>query len=343
MSVKESLFGKTSDGKPVTKLEITNSRGAGVSLINYGATVQSINVPDRDGKLVDVALGYESVAGYETGGDFIGATIGRYANRIKEAKFTVGETEYHLQPNEGKNLLHGGVGGFNRRIFDYRIISGNSVEMSYHSCDGEEGFPGNLDVKIIFALDDENALNIDYYAVSDQDTIVNLTNHAYFNLNGEGRGTILDHILLLNSDCFTEIDGECIPSGRLLPVDDTPFDFRKPKRIGADIDADDPQLACGNGYDHNFVLGSGDACSVWSSETGIKMDVFTTMPGIQFYSGNSMSGTAGKSGTYSKRTGFCLETQYYPDSPSHPEFPSALLKKDIEYHHTTKYKFSLDK
>jgi aldose 1-epimerase len=336
-----SSFGTARTGQNVSIIELKNYEGMAVSLLNYGATVQAIKVLDRSGVLRDVCLGYNTVREYEDGGNFFGASIGRYANRIGGSKITIGNTEYSLTQNEGKNQLHGGE-GFNKKIFGYRIQSQNSVTFTYTSPDGEDGFPGRLNVEIEYTLTDSGELQIRYTATTDKDTVVNLTNHSYFNLNGEGNGDILGHKLKLPAVEITEIDSESIPTGKLLDVKGTAFDFTSPKTLGQDIESDNKQLRLTNGYDHNYVLlgkGLKLAGCLMSEESGIKMSVLTTMPGVQLYSGNSISDCRGKSGNYTAKSGMCLETQFFPDSPNKPQFPSPVLKSGDTYKELTVYKF----
>jgi aldose 1-epimerase len=310
-------------------------------------------MPDKYGRATDVCLGYNSVEGYENDTIFLGATIGRYANRIAQGKFSLNGKEYRLAANDGSNHLHGGLAGYNKRVFDYTIADENSVIFTYFSPDGEEGYPGNLRVSVRFSFSESHELKIEYEAETDADTPVNLTNHAYFNLNGQGNGTILEHILRVNAPEFTEIDGNLIPTGRLLPVAGTPMDFRKDMAIGARINNDYNQLRLGGGYDHNYVLDSAclagaaapapaatAAAILYSPRSMINMDVYTTKPGLQLYTGNFIQSVAGKSGIYEKHSGMCLETQYFPDSVNQPGFPAVVLKAGERYSHSTIYAFS---
>jgi aldose 1-epimerase len=286
---------------------------------------------------------------YEKYSRYFGALIGRYANRIAKGKFTLNGKEYSLATNNGENHLHGGINGFDKVVWSGRPFedaSGIHLELTYLSRDGEEGYPGNLTVTVIYTLTDENELKIEYSATADEDTIINLTNHSYFNLAGAGKRDVLDHILTLNAGRFTPTDSGAIPTGELREVAGTPFDFREPTVIGDRIEADYEQIVFGHGYDHNFVLNkSGDelshAASVYEPTAGRVMDVYTTQPGIQFYSGNYLDGSAkGKNGkSYGRRSAFCLETQHFPDSPNKPQFPSTVLRRDEQYSQTTVYKF----
>ena len=353
-STAKKSFGKTPDGQPVELYVLTNENGAELAITNYGGAVVSLKVPDRSGKLADIVLGYDSADGYVNDKSYFGALVGRYGNRIAHAQFVLDGKTYRLAKNNGDNSLHGGSKGFNKALWTAKILSGKdgqSLELSYLSKDGEEGFPGNLKVAVIYSWTDANALMIDYSATADKPTVVNLTNHAYFNLAGHGSGDILGHLLTIQADEFTPVDAGLIPTGELRVVAGTPFDFRKPTAIGARIDQDEAQLKLGGGYDHNFVLRrSGDAgeslaARVVEPTTGRVMEVWTTEPGVQFYTGNFLDGkTAGKGGrTYPRRSAFCLETQHYPDSPNQPKFPTVVVKPGQRYHTITTYKFSTEK
>ena len=307
-------------------------------------------VPDKNGKLGDVVLGYDSIAAYEKHTSFFGALIGRYGNRIGKAKFSLGGKEYKLPANNGENHLHGGT-GYDRVIWSARPstdATGAKLEMKYLSRDGEEGYPGNLDIKVLYTLTENNELKIDYFATTDKDTVVNLTHHSYFNLAGAGNSSILDHQLMINANRFTPTDSGSIPTGELRNVKGTPFDFLQATAIGLRIGEADEQLKFGLGYDHNWVLNKKGkelslAATVYESTTGRVMEVYTTEPGLQFYSGNFLDGVIdGKSGQrYPFRSGFCLEAQHFPDSPNKPQFPSTELKKGKKYSQTTIYKFSV--
>jgi len=353
-SPTKKSFGKTPDGQPIDLYVLTNKSGAEVSITNYGGAVVSLKVPDRNGKLADVVLGYDNADGYVNDKSFFGALVGRYGNRIGHAQFALDGKTYTLAKNNGENSLHGGIKGFNKAVWTAKIIpakDGQSLELSYLSKDGEEGFPGNLKVSVIYTLTDSNALRIAYAASTDKKTVVNLTNHSYFNLGGQGSGDILGHQLMIQADKFTPVDAGLIPTGELRDVASTPFDFRKPAAIGARIDQDEEQLKLGGGYDHNFVLrrsnGAGEflAARVVEPASGRVLEVWTTEPGVQFYTGNFLDGkTAGKGGvTYPHRSAFCLETQHYPDSPNQPKFPSVVLNPGERYHTITTYKFSVEK
>jgi aldose 1-epimerase len=353
-STKKSSFGKTPDGESVDLYTLTNKNGAEAAITTYGGSVVSLKVPDRDGKLGDVVLGFDSVDGYVNNTSYIGALIGRYGNRIGHAEFKLDGKTYTLAKNNGENTLHGGSKGFNKAVWATKEIpakDGQALELTYLSKDGEEGFPGNLHVRVIYTLTDSNALRIEYFATTDKDTVLNLTNHSYFNLAGPGSGDILGHILMIEADKFTPVDSGLIPTGELRDVAGTPFDFLKPTGIGARVNSDDEQIKLGGGYDHNFVLSrkSGDPISlsarVREPKTGRVMEVWTTEPGVQFYTGNFLDGSLhGKDGvSYTKRSAFCLETQHFPDSPNNAKFPSTELKPGERYHTTTIYKFSAEK
>ncbi len=344
MSVQVKEFGKTADGRTVNRYRITNKNGAYVDVLDYGCTLQTICIPDKDGNLVDVCLGYDTVAEYETNDGYLGAFVGRHANRIKEGKFTLNGVEYTLAVNNGPNHLHGGLKGFDRVVWGTCVASDRLI-FSHTSPDGDEGYPGNLMMSVSYAFDDTNTLTLSYDGVCDADTVVNFTNHCYFNLNGQGTGTATDLLLQVNADQFTENDENCLPTGTLISVDGTPFDFRTAKPIGQDINADDVNLKNGSGYDHNFVL-SGDgmrnAAVLTSEKTGIVMTTRTTQPGVQIYTANFLTDRKGKGGVdYKMRDGICLETQHYPDAVHHPHFPSVILKQGEEYHQETQYVFTL--
>ena len=342
---------KTADFDQIKLYTLKNKAGTTVKITNYGATVTSIVTADRDGKLADIALGYNDVSGYMNAVDkpYFGAVVGRYGNRIAKGKFSIDGKEYTLATNNGENHLHGGVIGFDKVVWDAAVVSGNAVKFSYLAKDGEEGYPGNLQIAVTYTLTEQNELKIDYLATTDKKTPVNLTNHTYFNLKGEGEGTILDHELMLNATATTPVDIGLIPTGEIRSVKGTPFDFTTAKAIGRDVGQKDQQLEYGLGYDHNWVLDKGGkdgqmtlAATVYEPTSGRFMEVFTEEPGIQFYCGNFLAGNLkGKAGkTYVNRGGFCLETQHYPDSPNQPDFPSTLLAPGEEYKTTTLYKFS---
>jgi len=342
-----SGYNSTIEGKTVSLYTLKNNQGVSVSITNYGGRVVSLLVPDKDNKLTDVVLGYDKIDSYRKKGEpFFGALIGRYGNRIAKGKFNLEGKDYQLQINDGVNTLHGGTDGFFSKVWDAKKINENKLELTYSSKDGEAGYPGKLDVKVTYTLTDDNALKIDYSATTDKTTIVNLTNHAYFNLNGEGNSTILDHELYIDANAYTPVDSTLIPTGKLQPVAGSAFDFNKAKTIGKNIEEKDQQLIFGKGYDHNFALNKHDdkkaIAIVKSTVTGITMEVYTTEPGLQFYSGNFLTGTDkdGKGGkSYPHRSAFCLETQHFPDAPNHANFASTVLKPGEVYQTTTTYKF----
>ena len=350
--VSRQPFVQTKDGTPVDLYTLRNGNGAEARISNYGGLVISLAMPDRHGQFGDVVLGYDNLADYLKDTPYFGALIGRYGNRIGDAKFTLNGVEYKLPQNDGKNSLHGGAEGFDRRVWTAREVRGPhpGLELTFLSKDGEEGYPGNLKVKVVYSLTQDNGLQIDYTATTDKDTVLNLTNHAYFNLAGEGNGDILRQEMMIVAHRFTPIDTTLIPTGELRSVEHTPFDFRKPTPIGARINATDEQIGFGKGYDHNFVLtrtggGLNLAARVIDPDSGRVLEVLTTQPGIQFYTGNFLDGSLhGKGGhTYVQRSAFCLETQHFPDSPNKASFPSTELKSGQTYHETTVYKFSVSK
>lgn len=338
-------FTDTINQKKTMLYTLKNKNGMTVEFTNYGATVVSIRVPDRMGKFEDVTLGYDNVQGYRDGKSYFGCTAGRYANRIAHGKFTLEGVEYTLPLNNGPNSLHGGVNSIDKQVWDARLIV-DAIVFSTVVPDGENGYPGELKLSVVYSLRDDNSLVIDYTATTNKTTVVNLTNHAYFNLSGDPSHTILGHDLLINASAYTPVDSTLIPTGVLQPVKNTPFDFTTFKTIGRDIDHADEQLRIGLGYDHNFVLDApvdkAPAVVVTEKKSGRKMELFTTEPGVQFYSGNFLDGTEKGRGTaYQYRTGFCLETQHFPDSPNQPSFPSTVLKPGETYQSQTIYRFSI--
>ena len=347
-----SAFRDNVDGKATALYILKNKNNVSAAITNYGARLVSLITPDKNGKPTDIVLGYDSIGKYvhqpET---FFGAIVGRYGNRIAKGKFKLGGKEYTLAVNNGANHLHGGKKGFGAVVWEGRQLNGQSVELSYLSKDMEEGYPGNLKVTVTYTLTDSNELKIDYLATTDKTTVLNLTNHAYWNLNGQGSGTINDHLLQINADTYTPVDSTLIPTGKIEPVAGTPFDFRQPTAIGSRVGADNIQLKYGTGYDHNFVLnpnkggGLNLAATTLGDQSGILMETYTLEPGIQFYGGNFMAGKSplkgGKKDDH--RTAFCLETQHYPDSPNEPSFPSTQLAPGKTYKTTTVYKFSVKK
>lgn len=349
--VKKDSFGKTADGKSVEIYTLKNSQGAEAKIITYGGTMVSLKVPDKNGKFGDVVLGYDSVADYEKNAFYMGALIGRYGNRIAKGKFSLGGRNYKLAINNGENHLHGGLKGFDKVVWTAKSSAdknGANLQLTYFSRDGEENYPGNFSIKVVYSLTENNELKIVYSAATDKETVVNLTHHSYFNLAGAGSGDILNHQLQINADRFTPVgDSGSIPTGELRSVKGTPLDFTRAAKIGARIEQDDAQLKFGNGYDQNFVLNkTGNslmlAAKVYEPTSRRVLEVFTTEPGLQFYSANFLDDTiTGKGGKiYRKRYGFCLEAQHFPDSPNKPKFPSTVLKPGQRYSQTTIYKFS---
>ena len=349
--IKNQAFGTVPEG-PVDLYTMTNSRGMEVRAMNYGGIIVSLRVPDKKGVLADVVLGFDALDAYLNNKPYFGAIIGRYANRIAKGKFPLDGVEYRLARNNGMNSLHGGLKGFDKVLWHGEQFENNhgiGVVFTYTSKDGEEGYPGNLKTTVTYTLTDQNELQIEYEATTDKATPVNLTNHSYFNLAGEGNGDILGHELMLNADRFTLVESTLIPTGELPSVARTPFDFTEPTAIGARIDANNEQLAIAHGYDHNFVLNRKSsrlelAGRVHEPQTGRVLEVYTTEPGIQFYTGNFLDGTiTGKNEhAYKKRAALCLETQHFPDSPNHSHFPSSILKPELIYHSRTVYNFSTE-
>ena len=336
-------FGKMPDGTPVERFTLTNGTIT-AKVMTYGAILTDLVTPDRDGKPADVVLGFDMLDGYLKGHPFFGASVGRYANRIAGGKFSLDGKEYKLFVNNGPNSLHGGEKGFDKYVWKVEKSSDTSLTLSHTSPDGDEGYPGKLDVAVTFTVTKDDALRIDYAATTDKATVLNLTNHSYFNLGGPGSGTIDDEVLEIEADAYTPVDDTLIPTGKIAPVRGTPLDFTKPTPIGAryaDLAAEP------KGYDHNFVLrGHGEltalAARVYDPKSGRVMELFTTQPGVQLYTGNFLDGSlTGKGGTvYAPHTAFCLETQHYPDSPNQPDFPSTVLKPGETFRSTTIYKFS---
>jgi aldose 1-epimerase len=349
-TLKAESFGRV-EGKEVSLYTLANRNGVEARITNYGGIVISLRVPDRAGHLDDVVLGYDGVGDYVGGNPkYMGAIIGRFGNRIAKGRFRLNGVEYKLATNSGDNHLHGGVKGFDRAVWDARSLKtkgGVALELKYLSRDGEEHYPGNLRARVIYTLTDKNELRIDYFATTDRDTIVNLTHHSYFNLAGQGNGDILSHLLQIKAARFTPVNSNLIPTGELRSVKGTPMDFRRPTAIGARIDDGDEQLKLGNGYDHNWVIDGRAgvlrlAAEVSEPATGRVMEVWTTEPGVQLYTGNYLDDAKpGKGGAaYKPRSGFCLETQHFPDSPNKPNFPTVVLRSGGTYRSTTVYKFS---
>jgi aldose 1-epimerase len=347
--ISQRPFGRTKDGTPVTLFTLRNNKGAEAGIINYGGLVIFLKVSDRNGHFDDVVLGYDNLADYIKESPYFGAMIGRYGNRIAKGKFTLDGKEYTLAINNGPNALHGGIKGFDKVVWEPKVLAtldGPSLELRYTSKDGEEGYPGTLTVKATYTLAEDNALKLEFTATTDKDTVLNLTQHSYFNL--AGKGDILNHQVTIPADKFTPVDSTLIPTGELKPVDGTPFDFRTPTAIGARIGQDDEQLKFGGGYDHNWVINKqmGQLSlmgRVYEPTTGRVLEVFSTEPGLQFYTGNFLDGKlTGKGGwVYQFRNGFCMEAQHYPDSPNQPNFPSVVLKPGEVYRNTIIFKFSV--
>ncbi|HQS52922.1 MAG: galactose-1-epimerase [Sphingobacteriales bacterium 17-39-43] len=350
--LSKTAFQNIIDGKNTDLYILRNKNNAEAAFSNYGARIVSLRVPDRSGKLTDVVVGFAGVEAYQQSTEpYFGATIGRYGNRIAGGKFKLDGQEYSIFINNSPNALHGGKKGFQDVVWDVRQVNGQTLEFSYLSKDMEEGFPGNLQVKVIYTLSDDNELMINYEASTDKKTIVNLTNHAFFNLNGEGRGSIMNHSLQINAEQYTPVDSTLIPLGKIESVAGSPFDFRKAVKIGERIEDNNVQLKYGKGYDHNYVLNPAEsgvmkaAAIAKGDQSGIVMEVFTQEPGLQFYSGNFMQGkNTFKGGSKDEfRTAFCLETQHFPDSPNQPVFPSTILNTGEVYKTNTVYKFSVIK
>jgi aldose 1-epimerase len=344
-------FGKAPDGSDVNLYTLRNYKGAEVGICNYGGLVIFLKMPDRNGKFGDVVLGYDNLPDYIKDSPYFGALIGRYGNRIAKGKFTLDGKEYTLAVNNGPNALHGGLKGFDKVIWEPRFLAspeGPSLELLYVSKDGEEGYPGTLSVKAVYTLTDDNALRLEFTASTDKDTVINLTHHSYFNL--AGKGDILNHQVMIPADKFTPVDSTLIPTGELKPVQGTPFDFRTATAIGARIGQDDEQLKFGGGYDHNWVINKQPGqltlmARVYEPTTGRVMEVWSTEPGLQFYSGNFLDGkNKGKGGwVYQFRNGFCMEPQHYPNSPNQPDFPTVVLKPGQVYRNTIIYRFLVQK
>ncbi|MGB4257892.1 MAG: aldose epimerase family protein [Phycisphaerae bacterium] len=351
MTITKTAFGQTPDGQTADLYTLTNGNGMKVQITNYGGIITSIVVPDKNGKFEDVALGYDNLADYIKNSPYFGALIGRYGNRIAGGKFTLDGKEYKLFINNDPNSLHGGKKGFDKVLWKAEPVEGADVvglKLTYLSKDMEEGYPGNLNATVWYFLTRDNELQIKYEATTDKPTVVNLTNHSYFNLAGAGNGDVLDHVMMLNADRFLPVDKTLIPTGELRPVKGTPFDFTTPTPIGKNIKADDEQVKFGNGWDHAWVLNkpkAGEltlAARVVEPTSGRMLEMYTTEPAVQFYSGNFLDGTTvGKGGKpYKFRYAFCLEAEHYPDSPNQPKFPSTVLRPGETYRQTTVYKFS---
>lgn len=348
--IEKSPFGKLDDGREVYLYTLKNKSGARVQIINYGARVVSLTMPDRNGNFSDVVTGYDSLKGYINDNSYFGAIVGRYGNRIAKGKFRLDGKEYQLTINDGKNTLHGGIIGFFKAYWNAESLESDSLpslKLSLVSPDGDEGFPGTIKATVTYTLTNNDELKIEYTGTTDKPTIFNPTHHSYFNLSGNFNSTILDEKLSINADSTTPVNDELIPTGEIAPVENTPMDFRKPTLIGLHINDDNEQIKFGRGYDHNWVLNNykkgvvRKVASLYDSTSGRFMEVYTDQPGLQFYSGNFLNGIPGKDGTiYNYRTALCLETQHYPDSPNNPYFPSTILRSGEVYKQTTIYKFS---
>ena len=346
--MKNEKFGEH-QGKEIVMITLTNSAGNTVKLTNYGATVVLINVPDREGNRDNVTFGYDTFNDYLNGDPYFGSVVGRYANRIALGKFSVEGAEYNLAINNQPNSLHGGPGGWHSVVWDWEVLDKDApvptIKFKYRSPDMEEGYPGNMDIAVFYKWNDANELSIDYECATDRATVVNITNHAYFNLKGAGNGDILDHEVTIRASAYTPVDANLIPTGEIAPVLGTPFDFTSPHLVGERIGEDFDQLVLGKGYDHNFVLDNIDDVDaiVYEGKSGRMLEVMTDQPGVQFYTGNFLDGSqlghGGKSYVY--RGGLCLETQHFPDSPNQPGFPSTLLEPENVFRSTTVYRFSV--
>ncbi|MDD6484145.1 MAG: galactose mutarotase [Clostridiales bacterium] len=347
MSIKKTLFGTTKDNEQVYMYTLDNEKGLSAEILNLGGIIRSLIVTGADGTKTDVVLGHEDLEGYVTKSGYFGALVGRHANRIKEGRFTIGQNSYTVGTNEGKNSLHGGFVGFDKKVWEVKEHDGAepAIELSLVSPDGDEGFPGKLDVTVVYTITEDNAIRIEYKAKSDKDTVLNMTNHSYFNLSGHDSGNIGDQILQLNSAFYTPNDNECMPTGEVLSVTGTPFDFRAPKPFAQDIDADFDQLKTFSGFDHNFVIsGRGKRLFAVASspKTGITMEVISDQSGVQLYTANKLrEGTYKGGAAYGARNAFCLETQCFPNAMEHSHFPCPILKKDEEYNTVTEYKFTV--
>ena len=338
-------FGVNKKGEPAKLFVFKNQNGMEMQVSDFGATLHKLLVPDRNGNKRDVVLGYDDPTAYEgPSGTFFGATVGRHANRIGKAMFEYGGVQYHLEKNNGNNNLHSGTDFWSFRIWNVKETTENSITFSLHSPDGDQGYPGTVDVDVKYTLTENNSIVIDYHATTDADTPINMTNHSYFNLSGHESGTVREQILWIDADGFTKTDSELIPTGEIVPVEGTPMDFRVRKTIGLEIDSDYEAIKIGNGYDHNWALNnrgeSRKVAELFSQESGICMEVFTDLPGVQIYTANFVQNELGKNGVvYQKNQGVCFETQYYPDSLNHKNFPSCICKKDEEYRTKTEYRF----
>jgi aldose 1-epimerase len=349
--ITKSDFGKLPDGESVFQYTVKNKNGVEMKIINYGGIITSLKTPDKKGVLEDIVLGYNSLDGYLKESPYFGAIVGRFANRLANGKFKLDGKEFTLAINNGPNTLHGGFKGFDKVVWDVeekQNAAGAALKLSYLSKDMEEGFPGNLNVEVIYTLTDSNELEFAFKATTDKTTVVNLTQHTYFNLTGNTKRDILEHELIINADTIVPVDSTLIPTGQLMPVSGTPFDFTKPHRVGERIDAKNEQIELAGGYDHCFVIRRNGndlkhAATLSEPASGRKVDVYTTEPGMQFYSGNFLKGSIVGKGdvVYHKRFGMCLETEHFPDSPNQPDFPSVVLKPGETYTTTTRYAFGI--
>jgi aldose 1-epimerase len=350
IQISKQQWGSTSSGEPVNLFKLKNTSGMEVTITNFGGRIVTCKVPDRNGRSDDVVLGFDNLDGYLGKNPYFGSLVGRFANRIANGRFTLDGQTYELARNNGQNALHGGLKGFDKVVWQAREFLKDSkpaLELSYLSKDGEEGYPGNLQTTVVYALTEDNRLEIDYRATTDKPTVLNLTNHSYFDLSGQAKGDILRHVVTINADRFTPVNENLIPTGELKSVAGSPFDFREPTAIAARIDADDEQLRFALGYDHNYVLNSSGegpnlAARVYDPDSGRILEVFTTQPGMQFYTGNHLDGTVkGKDGVvYGFRSGFCVETQHFPDSPNQTGFPPVRLDPGQRYTESTAFRFS---
>lgn len=345
--ITQAPFGQLPDGQPVTCFTLANANGLVAKIIDFGGVITELHAPDREGRLADVVLGFDTLDPYRNDSPYFGALIGRYGNRIARGRFMLDGQAFQLPANNGDNHLHGGDPGFDKVRWQ-AAIEGDSLRLSYRSRDGEQGYPGNLDATVVYRLNDDNELVVRFHAVCDRATPVNLTQHSYFNLAGQG--DILGHLLQIDADSFVAIDEESIPLGELAPVAGTPFDFRSPRPIGERIDEADQQLRNGQGYDHNFVLNKPQgrsmtrAARVLDPGSGRVLELFTEEPGVQFYSGNFLDGSlAGKGRRYAYRSGFCLEPQHFPDSPNQPQFPNVILRPGEEYRTESRFRFAVER
>ncbi len=344
--MQKRSFGKNAKGEEATLYTFENKNGMTMEVSDFGATLYSLTVPNQEGKLYDVVLGYDTPAGYEgPAGTFFGATVGRNANRIGNAAFSLNGKKYQLDKNDGKNNLHSGSDSYSFRIWKVKETTENSITFSLHSPDGDQGYPGTLDMDVTYVLTDDNAVQINYYGVPEKDTIINMTNHSYFNLNGHGSGSIEKHLIWVDADAYTVTDEESIPTGEIIPVKGTPMDFRVKKEVGKDIDADYEAVINGKGYDHNWCLNNhgkfAKVAELNADISGITLEVYTDLPGVQVYTGNFIPEEAGKQGVvYKRRQGICFETQYYPDAINHDNFESPVCRAGEVYKTTTVYKFS---